>query len=60
MMPKPKIYRDPHPFATGSPGRARMDGLSWLCRTWQEALEKTAVHLHTRRAARTNGAKETP
>lgn len=46
-MPKPRIYRERHPFAKDYPWRARLDGLSWPCRTWREALEKTAVHLVT-------------
>lgn len=58
MMPKPKIYREPHPFARDYPWRARLDGLSWPCRTWQEAVEKTAVHLYARRATnRENGSE---
>lgn len=47
-MPKPRIYRERHPFSSAYPWRARLNGLSWPCRSWAEALEKTAGHLATR------------
>lgn len=53
MPGKPRVYRPcvpddtvvPRSFFVEYPWRAEIDGVSWPCESWVEAVEKTALYL---------------
>lgn len=57
MSDKPRIYRqhvsdetlEPRAFSIEYPWRARIDGVSWPCETWVEAVERTDTYLDQER-----------